>query len=97
LDSKCIFPRLRFFTYLMSENEEDSISKVELKTIEKAQIIAREVIMSSVKVGGYKFDILKFNGQSDYVLWERQVKGALKASGLGKVLRPKPEKINEED
>ena len=44
-----------------------------------------------------KFDIAKFDGRGDYVLWERQVKGALKASGLGKVLRPKPEKMNDED
>jgi hypothetical protein len=63
----------------------------------RAAAKVKEVIMSSVKVGGYKFDIPKFDGRSDYVLWERQVKGALKASGLCKVLRPKPEKVNEED
>jgi hypothetical protein len=73
-------------------NEGGSTSKVESKPIKEASIVDREVIMSSVKVGGYKFDIPKFD-----ILWKRHVKGALKASDLGKVLRPKPEKINEED
>jgi hypothetical protein len=81
----------------MSEEEGGSTSKIESKPIEESSIIVGKIIMSYVKVGGYKFDIEKFDGRSDYVLWERQVKGVLKASGLGKVLRPKPEKINEED
>lgn len=53
--------------------------------------------MSNVKFGGMKFDIAKYDGRGDYVLWERQVKSALKASGLGKVLRPKPERGSDED
>jgi hypothetical protein len=72
-------------------------SKVESKVAQEVLAKVMEVIVSSVKVDGYKFDIPKFDGQSDYVLWERQVNGALKASRLGKVLRPKPEKVNKED
>jgi hypothetical protein len=53
--------------------------------------------MSCVKIDGYKFDIPKFDGQIDYVLWKKQVKFALKASGFGKVLRPRHNIVNEED
>lgn len=53
--------------------------------------------MGSVKLGGTKFDIEKYDGRSDYLLWERQVQGALKATGLGKVLRSKPATTTDED
>jgi hypothetical protein len=81
----------------MSKKGEGSTSKVKPKPIEEAPIVARKVIMNYVKVGGYKFDIPKFDRQTDYILWERQVKSALKASNLGKILRPKPNKVNKED
>ena len=45
--------------------------------------------MGPLKTGGQKFDIVKYDGRTDYLLWERQVKGALCTSGLGKMLKPK--------
>jgi hypothetical protein len=53
--------------------------------------------METIKVEGIKFDIPKYDGKSNYLLWERQVNGALRAYGLGKVLKPKPEGVKEED
>jgi hypothetical protein len=53
--------------------------------------------MGTVKVGGTKFDIPKYDGRSNYLLWEKQVKGALRAYGLGKVLKSRREGVKEED
>jgi hypothetical protein len=53
--------------------------------------------MRAVKVGGTKFDIPKYNGRNNYLLWDRQMKGALHAYGVAKVLKPRPEGVMEED
>ncbi|KAG6550975.1 hypothetical protein Mapa_007590 [Marchantia paleacea] len=58
---------------------------------------ARHSEMAVMKTGGAGFDIVKYDGRGDYFLWERQVKGKLKASGLGKSLKPKPFIFHDED
>ena len=50
-----------------------------------------------MKLDATQYDIAQFDGRGDYPLWERQVMGALKASGLGKMLRAKPTDIPDED
>lgn len=50
--------------------------------------------MAVSKVGGPKFEVERFDGRTDYLLWERQVKNVIKAMGLGKVLKPKPEDVD---
>jgi hypothetical protein len=52
----------------MSEEGESLESKVESKVAQEVLAKVKEVTMSSVKVGGYKFNIPKFDGESDYVL-----------------------------
>ncbi len=44
--------------------------------------------MGSFKIGMPKFEIEKYDGRTDYLLWERQMKSVLTAMGLGKILRP---------
>lgn len=38
--------------------------------------------MGTLKLGGPKFEVMKYDGRMDYVLWERQVKGVLCVSLL---------------
>ena len=42
-------------------------------------------------------ELAKYDGRTDYLLWERQMKGVLRASGLGKILTHLPNAVNEED
>ena len=42
-------------------------------------------------------ELTKYNGRTDYLLWERQVKGVLQASGLGRILTPQASAVSEED
>src|SRR5450759_4785523 len=58
---------------------------------------AKSFDMGTVKTGGHKFEVAKYDGRSDYLLWERQVKWVLKATGLGRLLKPKPSTVTEED
>src|SRR5450759_2560587 len=58
---------------------------------------AKSFDMGTVKTGGHKFEVAKYDGRSDYLLWERQVKVVLKATGLGRLLKPKPSTVTEED
>ena len=84
----------------MNQGEESSVALDKI-------IIAREedrenqevkpLKMGTIKAGGHKFEVAKFDGRSDYLLWERQVKGVLKATGLGKLLKPKPSEVTEDD
>ena len=53
--------------------------------------------MKSVKTEGPKFEVGKYDGRSDYLLWERQVKGVFCAMGLGRVLKSKPDNVVEDD
>ena len=53
--------------------------------------------MGSLKLGPTKFDVTKYDGRSDYLLWEKQVKGVLKASGLGKLLKDKPTDVRQSE
>lgn len=57
----------------------------------------RRTNMGTLKLGGPRFDIDKYDGRTDYLLWERQVKGVLRTMGLGKVLRTRPTTIDEEE
>ncbi|OAE22275.1 hypothetical protein AXG93_3491s1160 [Marchantia polymorpha subsp. ruderalis] len=50
-----------------------------------------------MKVVDIKFEIAKYDGRMDYLLWERQVKGMMKAIGSGKLLKTKPEDVPGED
>ena len=42
-------------------------------------------------------ELTKYNGRTDYPMWERQMKGVLRASGLGRILTPLSNAVNEED
>jgi hypothetical protein len=53
--------------------------------------------MGSFKLGGPKFDIDKFDGRMDYLLWECQMKVMLMAMGLGPILRPKPMDVSQDE
>ncbi len=53
--------------------------------------------MGSFKLGGPKFDIDKFDGQMDYLLWEHKMKGMLMAMGIGPILRPKPSDVLQDE
>ena len=43
------------------------------------------------KFGGVKFEVEKYDGRSDYLLWEKQVKGVLRAMGLDHLLSTREE------
>ncbi|KAG6553551.1 hypothetical protein Mapa_004464 [Marchantia paleacea] len=58
---------------------------------------SRRSEMAVMKTEGARFDIVKYDERDDYLLWESQVKCKLKASGLGKSLRPKPSTFDDED
>src|SRR5450759_2679350 len=58
---------------------------------------AKSFDMGTVKTGGHKFEVAKYDGRSNYLLWERQVKVVLKATRLGRLLKPKPSTMTEED
>ena len=53
--------------------------------------------MGTLKLSGPKFEVERFDGRSDYMLWERQVKSVLRAMGLGKIMKDKPSDMTEED
>ena len=53
--------------------------------------------MGTFKLGGPKYEVTKFDGRSDYLLWEKQVKGVLYASGMGKLLKPRSDDIDQSD
>ncbi|OAE34723.1 hypothetical protein AXG93_700s1050 [Marchantia polymorpha subsp. ruderalis] len=53
--------------------------------------------MALSKVGGPRFEVERFDGRNDYLLWERQIKNVIKAMDLKKVLKPKPLNVNDED
>ena len=57
----------------------------------------KPLFMGTIKAGGHKFEVAKYDGWSDYLLWERQVKGMLKETGLGKLLKPKPSIIDDDE
>ncbi len=50
--------------------------------------------MAKIKLGGPKFDVEGYDGHSNYLLWELQVKSVLRAMGLGKILKPKPSGVD---
>ena len=53
--------------------------------------------MGTIKLGGPKFEVTKYDGRTDYLLWERQVKGVLRATGLGKLLKDQPSDVDIDD
>ncbi|OAE25973.1 hypothetical protein AXG93_1712s1530 [Marchantia polymorpha subsp. ruderalis] len=53
--------------------------------------------MGTMKVGVTKFEIAKYDGRTNHFLWERKVNSMLKATGIGKLLKTKPEDVPEED
>ncbi|OAE22425.1 hypothetical protein AXG93_2381s1210 [Marchantia polymorpha subsp. ruderalis] len=53
--------------------------------------------MASKQVGGTGYNILPLDGRSDYLLWEKQVKGKLRSMGLANVLKDKPMHITNID
>ena len=53
--------------------------------------------MGTLRTGGQTYELTKYDGRTNYLLWERQVKGVLRASGLGRVLTPQASAVNEED
>ncbi|OAE35897.1 hypothetical protein AXG93_4259s1010 [Marchantia polymorpha subsp. ruderalis] len=53
--------------------------------------------MGTMKVGGTKFEIAKYDGRTYYLLWEQKVKGMLKATDSSKLLKTKPEDVPVED
>ena len=78
----------------------DSDSEAPQEALEKAPKEAPKVSfkrMGPLKTGGQRFEIAKYDGRTDYLLWERQVKGALQASGLGRMLKPKPEMVEADE
>lgn len=40
---------------------------------------------------------MKYDGTNDYLIWERQIKGKLKAIGMSKSLNPKPSTYKDEN
>jgi len=85
----------------IGESSEDlvkeQVAQVEEQVTRVEDQVVKKISMGSVKLGGTKFDIVKYDGRGDYLLWERQVKGALKAAGLGKVLRAKLDGADKDD
>lgn len=53
--------------------------------------------MALSKVGVLSFEVERFDGCTDYLLWKRQVKNVIKAMGLEKVLKPKPLNVDDEE
>ena len=51
----------------------------------------------SSKFGGIKFEVEKYDGRTDYLLWEKQVKGVLRAMGLDHLLSTREEYDGEEE
>ncbi|OAE27897.1 hypothetical protein AXG93_2334s1210 [Marchantia polymorpha subsp. ruderalis] len=49
----------------------------------------RRIEMASKQVAGIGYNILPLDGRSDYLLWEKQVKGKLRSMGLANVLKDK--------
>ena len=76
------------------DSSEDHIG-IEIASEEGHEV--RLGIMGTMKVGGTKFEIAKYDGRTDYLLWERQVKGMLKATGFGRLLKTKPEEVSGEE
>ncbi|CAM6090698.1 unnamed protein product [Calypogeia fissa] len=58
---------------------------------------SRRFTMRTLKLGGPRFEIDKYDRMTDYMLWERQVKGVLQAMGLEKVLRTRLSVVDEEE
>ncbi len=56
----------------------------------------KPLVMETIKAGGHKFEVAKFDGRADYLLWERHMKGILKATGLGRLLKPQPSGVDDE-
>ncbi|OAE19689.1 hypothetical protein AXG93_1847s1540 [Marchantia polymorpha subsp. ruderalis] len=57
----------------------------------------RRTEMASKQVAGTGYNILPLDGRSDYLLWEKQVKGKLRSMGLANVLKDKPMHITDID
>ncbi|OAE22523.1 hypothetical protein AXG93_2423s1100 [Marchantia polymorpha subsp. ruderalis] len=53
--------------------------------------------MALSKVGGPSFEVERFDGRTDYLLWERQVKNVIKPMGLGKILKPKSLNVDDKN
>ncbi|OAE27967.1 hypothetical protein AXG93_319s1120 [Marchantia polymorpha subsp. ruderalis] len=53
--------------------------------------------MASKQVAGTEYNILPLDGRSDYLLWEKQVKGKLRSIDLANVLKDKPMHITDID
>ena len=62
-----------------------------------ARVSLHRQSMGTFKLGGPKFEIDKFDGRTDYVLWERQMKNVLRAMGLGRILKPMPSGMDQDE
>ncbi|OAE18143.1 hypothetical protein AXG93_406s1100 [Marchantia polymorpha subsp. ruderalis] len=82
--------------YSDDESEESSFLSEDLVEVipERLQPIKP---MTLSKVGGPRFEVKRFDGRTDYLLWERQVKNVIKAMSLGKVLKRKPLNVDDKD
>ncbi len=63
----------------------------------EVRVSLERYLMAKIKLGGPKFDVEGYDGRSDYLLWERQVKSVLRAMGLGKILKPKPSGVDTDE
>ena len=82
----------------------DMEGEQECETIEEARtqvtppvIVRTKKQMGTIKLGGPKFEVTKYDGRTDYLLWERQVKGILRATGLGNLLKDQPMDTDDDD
>lgn len=71
------------------------LSKYHIEVIPERLKLIKPMMLS--KVGGPRFEVERFDGRTDYLLWKRQVRNVIKAMGLGKVLKPKPLNVDDED
>lgn len=53
--------------------------------------------MALCKIDEPRFEVERFDGRTNYLLWEQQVKNVIKAMSLGKVFKLKPLNVNDED
>lgn len=52
--------------------------------------------MALCKVGGPRFEVERFDGRTNYLLWKQQIKNVIKVMGLKKVLKPNPLHVDDE-
>lgn len=79
--------------------KEQQEPQVEGSSVEKAQSQAprRSSIMADAAIGGTRLEIEKYDGRSDYPLWERQVIAKLWSIGMGITLGKKPADYSTEE